>query len=185
MSASIELWDALRERSQAFSARPAVRMADGMLTFAELFATADRAAKVFRRAGLPERSYVVFAAPNSLGFFPALLALWRLSATVGLLSPLNGPSELLAVDEETRPFAYLVPTPLAESWAPVLGARSHGLQDIAGVAFSLLIPQATGRYEGALDEVLIKFTSGSTGTPKGKAELFSKRIDRTFTSSNA
>ncbi|MEO8462857.1 MAG: AMP-binding protein [Chloroflexota bacterium] len=170
MSHSIEMWDALREHSRGFSARPAVRMADATLTFAELFATAERAARVLRRAGVAERSYVVFAAPNSLGFVPALLALWRLSATVGLFSPLNGPSELLAVADETRPSGYLVPTALAKSWGPALGARAHELEvDIAGASFSFLFPRATDGNEVAADAALIKYTSGSTGRPKGIA----------------
>jgi acyl-CoA synthetase (AMP-forming)/AMP-acid ligase II len=160
------LWETLLDAATAYSSRPAVRTSHGVLTFAEMFASADRAAMALRAAGLPESQYVVLAARNSIGFLPALLALWRHSATVGMASPQYGEREIAAVQEQTRPSAHLVPRSLARSWGLALGSGFRGLDlDIANEPFSLLMSRGPHSARLPTDAALVKFTSGSTGTP--------------------
>jgi acyl-CoA synthetase (AMP-forming)/AMP-acid ligase II len=164
------LWDAFRHGGAAFSALPAIRTAQGELTFAELFVAAARVAEALRRAGLPEGSYVIFGAPNSAAFLPVVLGLWKMSATVGLMSPMDGASELQAVADKAPPFAHVVAEALAERWGAILDARVVALDaDIAGERFALLLTAATRATNPHPDAALIKFTSGSTGEPKGVA----------------
>lgn len=169
-SDSRTLWNAFRDKGEEFSTLPAVRTSRETLTFAELFAAAARAAATFRRADLGEGNYVIFAAPNSAAFLPVVLALWNLSATVGLMSHMNGPSELSAVAEKAPPFAYVVATSLADRWSGILNARIVSLgSDVAGERFSLLVPEVKHSWSANANAALIKFTSGSTGEPKGIA----------------
>jgi long-chain acyl-CoA synthetase len=89
---------------------------------------------------------------------------------VGLVSPINGPSELGAIAGKAPPFAYLVPTSLAESWGRTLRARIVSIDpDVVGERFSMLTPQATRASAAPAYAALTKFTSGSTGEPKGVA----------------
>jgi long-chain acyl-CoA synthetase len=163
------MWHTYRQRSLAFSERVAVRTSRGALTFAELYEASDLAAEAYRRSGLPEGTFVALGAPNSLAFLPALLGLWRHSATVGLVSPANGPSELGAIDRHAAPFAYLVSATIAEAWSRTVGARIVPLEpDIVGERFCLLFPKGE-RARVPTDTALVKFTSGSTGEPKGVA----------------
>lgn len=168
--ASRTLWNVFRHKGEEFRTLPAVRTPRGTLTFAELFAAATRASEALRRADLGEESYVIFAAPNSAAFLPVVLGLWNLSATVGLMSPMNGPSELRAVAAKVPPCAYIVATSLADTWSGILEARILSLDlDVAGERFSMLVPNKTLPTRHYGDTALIKFTSGSTGEPKGVA----------------
>ena len=169
-SGSRIMWNAFRHSVEEYSTLAAVRTPRGTLTFAELFAAAARAAEAFRRADLAEGSYVVFAAPNSVAFLPVVLGLWNLSATVGLMSPMNGPSELHAVAHKAPPVAYVVANSLADSWSGILKARIVPLDsDVAGEHLAILVPEETRSTSAHANVALIKFTSGSTGEPKGVA----------------
>jgi long-chain acyl-CoA synthetase len=164
------LWQAYRQRSLAFPERVAVRTQRGTLTFAELYEASDLAARAYRRLGLPEGTFVALGAANSLAFLPALLGLWRHSATVGLVSPANGPSELGAIDRHAPPYAYLVSSTIAEGWSRTVGAGIVPLEpDVAGERFCLLLSEEGRARVPVADTALIKFTSGSTGEPKGVA----------------
>lgn len=165
---SASLWGVFRTAASSFVDRPAVRATDGALTFAELYAAADRTAVALARAGLPEGSFVGYAAENALGFVPTVLALWRHGAGVGLLSTKYGPSELASIARGARPLAIVLDAGLAEGWGRTLGWRSVTVErPLPARQLALLLPRSSGAVPGAPEAAVVKFTSGSTAEPKG------------------
>ena len=136
------LFEELRARTGGLCERIAVSAPGEELTFAALWREADRLAARFADAGLPEGAVAALMLPNSPRFPAALLALWRLDATVALLSPQYGPGELDAIVRGIEPACIV---------------RDAGPEI-----------RTTTRSAGT-SAALLKFSSGSTAEPKGIA----------------
>jgi acyl-CoA synthetase (AMP-forming)/AMP-acid ligase II len=145
---SFALWEAFRARTGGLGDRTAVSTPAEELTFDELWKEADRLAALFVDAGVAEGAVAGLALPNSPRFPAALLALWRLDATVALLSPQYGPGELSAITTGIKPACIVA--------------------DRAG-SFDVLIPADAGAPASPPSAALLKFSSGSTAEPKGIA----------------
>lgn len=161
---SFALWEAFRARTSGLGDRTAVATPRGERTFDELWKEADRLAALFARARIPEGAVVGLALPNSPRFLEAVLALWRLDATVALLSPQYGSGELAAIATGIEP-AYIVAdtTTAAGISAAVPISRSSAVGDL-----EVLVPDA-GAEASARSAAVLKFSSGSTAEPKGIA----------------
>jgi long-chain acyl-CoA synthetase len=142
--ASTALWDALHSRTGGLGERVAVRTPSGRLTFAELWAEAERSASELRAAGVPERAVIGLSLRNSPRFLTTFLALCRLDATIALLSPDYRRDEVAAI------------------------RRGVGLAAVVSDEKLELVGAAEGG-ERVDDEALLKFSSGSTAEPKGIA----------------
>ncbi len=151
--------------------RPAVKLDDAVLTYAELDGSATRAAGLLRAKGVGPGDRVGMQLPN-VPYFPIVyFGALRLGAVVVPMNPLL----------KEREVAYH----LSDSGAEVLLAW-HGFEDDArsgckeaGAECVLVAP---GEFEGLLgeaepvsevadraddDEAVIIYTSGTTGSPKG------------------
>lgn len=170
MSGSGALWKACHERVAALGSRTALSMPAGELGFAELFGRGDEIASALARAGVREGGVVGLALPNSLPFVPALLALFRLSATVALVSPGYREAELRSIDAGLRPGAFLTEPRLAAALSQALGLRRAATIRVPGPARELELLLEPSRRAAATcpqEVAVVKFSSGSTGSIKG------------------
>jgi acyl-CoA synthetase (AMP-forming)/AMP-acid ligase II len=137
-----------------------------VLAFAELWREAERLATVFRAAGVREGGVTGLALGNS-GLFPAaFLALCRLDATVALLPPQYGRSELIAIADGIALSSIVAD---ADS-RPRICAAIPIANALAESGLWLLTPASTSDAGSVQDdEPLLKFSSGSTAQPKGIA----------------
>ncbi len=127
---------------------------EGALTFAELDRRADALAGALGAKGVKPGDRIAVAIPNRWQFAVALLASWKLGATVAPLDP------LLKNDERTAILADLTPVCVvdeAEMTAVGAGASSTTMTS-AGRGGAGPEPRSPA---------LILYTSGSTGRPKG------------------
>lgn len=130
--------------ARRFPERPALIWEGGRLTFAELERRAAAFAGTLAIAGAGPGDRVALAIGNHWTFAVALLAVWKLGATV---APLDA---LLTQAEQADILADL---------APALVVRREDVEAVATEG-------ATERGSGG-DAALILYTSGSTGRPKG------------------
>jgi acyl-CoA synthetase (AMP-forming)/AMP-acid ligase II len=156
------LWEVFRARTGGLAGRPAVASSAGELSFEELWKEAARLGSFLADAGVPESAVVGLALPNSPRFLAALLALFRLDATVALLSPQYGPGELSAIVAGVGPACVVADGNSASAVAEAVPmARSSAAGDL-----DVLFPSAES---SATSAALLKFSSGSTAEPKGIA----------------
>jgi len=145
-------------RLEASSRRTAEKLAlvwdGGTLTFGELDRRASAFAEILTASGVKAGDRVALTIGNHWAFPVALLAGWKLGATV---APLD---TLLKEEERADILADLAPALLIDE------------TDVAGLGRGG--PSALGRRSGApagatsaSDAALILYTSGSTGRPKG------------------
>jgi long-chain acyl-CoA synthetase len=145
-------------RLEASSRRTAEKLAlvwdGGTLTFGELDRRASAFAEILTASGVKAGDRVALTIGNHWAFPVALLAGWKLGATV---APLD---TLLKEEERADILADLAPALLIDE------------TDVAGLGLGG--PSALGRRSGApagatsaSDAALILYTSGSTGRPKG------------------
>jgi long-chain acyl-CoA synthetase len=160
------LWDAFRSRTGSFGGQVAVEASGIELGFGELWEQANRLATVFLKAGVREGGVAGLALGNSPRFPAAFLALCRLDATVALLPPQYGRSELKAISDGIGLSSIVAE---GES-GPRVAAGIPIASSSAADGFRVLVPVFT-ENAGATsdDEVLLKFSSGSTAEPKGIA----------------
>lgn len=165
MPGSSLLWDAFEARTGGLRDDVAVEAPSGELRFDELWAKADRLAADFRGAGAPEGGVVGLSLGNSTLFPSAFLALCRLDATVALLPPQYGPSELEAIVGGLGLSSIVVEAQAGDRVAAAIPvARASAVEEL-----SVLVPEAARGSATRDGEVLLKFSSGSTAEPKGIA----------------
>ena len=161
---SSQLWDAFQARTGSLGEQVAVETAGVELGFGELWAQAGRLATRFLESGVREGGVSGLALGNSPLFPAAFLALCRLDATVALLPPQYGRTELKAIAERVGLSSVVAEAeggPRIAAAIPIANASVvEGLR--------VLVPRVDVR-PGSRDEVLLKFSSGSTAEPKGIA----------------
>ena len=128
--------------------KPALVWEGGALTFGEIDERADAFAEALASRGVKPGNSIAISIGNHWAFAVALLAGWKLGATVAPLDALLKDEERAGIVDDLRPAALV-------HEADVAGvARTGRRRTIAG---------ATGEPAAAL----ILYTSGSTGRPKG------------------
>ncbi len=120
---------------------------DGALTFGELDRRASEFAENLAAGGVKAGDSVALSIGNHWAFAVALIAGWKLGATVAPLDKLLKEEERAEILDDLAPALFI-----DEADVPVLRPRAAAR------------PAATGAASGA---ALILYTSGSTGRPKG------------------
>jgi acyl-CoA synthetase (AMP-forming)/AMP-acid ligase II len=166
MPGSSLLWEAFAARTLGLGDAVAVEAPSGGLRFAELWRKAEHLAAGFRAAGVPESGVAGLSLGNSALFPATFLALCRLDATVALLPPQYGRSELGAIVRGLGLSSIVAEADAAGRLAAAIPVESASP---AG-ELSVVRPEApSGPATTRDDEVLLKFSSGSTAEPKGIA----------------
>jgi long-chain acyl-CoA synthetase len=163
---SSQLWDAFHARTGRLGEQVAVEAAGVELGFGELWQQADALAARFLESGVREGRVAGLALGNSPLFPAAFLALCRLDATVALLPPQYGRTELKAIAEGVG-----LSSIVAEAEAgPRIAAAIPIANASAADGLRVLVPRVSDDVRRASrDEALLKFSSGSTAQPKGIA----------------
>ena len=92
-----------RPINQGTGARTALVSRDGGLTYAELLARVNAAARGFEQLGVRAGDPLLMRMPNSAEFATAFLAAVKLGAIPVLVNSLLGPAELSLILEQTQP----------------------------------------------------------------------------------
>lgn len=144
-------WHAERQPSRA-----AVIHAEQSISFAELDARANRLARAYAERGVREDALVTIALPNSIAFYTACLATWRLGATPQPVSARLPERERRALVELAQP-ALVVGTPAGERYpAPSLAADFEPDPGLSPDPLPDCVPR----------QVRAMSSGGSTGRPK-------------------
>jgi long-chain acyl-CoA synthetase len=164
----------LTDSAQRYGPRPALKLDDTMITYAELDAASARVAGLLRARGVKRGDRVGIMLPNVPQFAMAYYGILRAG---GVVVPMN-------VLLKQREVAFYLGDPQARvvfAWHEFAEAAQRGAAD-AGAEVVLV---GTGEFERLLadaeplaevapragdDTAVILYTSGTTGTPKG-AEL--------------
>jgi long-chain acyl-CoA synthetase len=166
VAGSLLLWDAFAGRTAGLGEEAAVEEPGLRVGFAELWREAERLAVAFRDAGVREGGVTGLAVGNSHLFPAVFLALCRLDATIALLPPQYGRSELTAIADGVALSGIVTD---AES-GPRISAAIHIASASAEKGLHVLMPASTNGAGAVMDdEPLLKFSSGSTANPKGIA----------------
>jgi long-chain acyl-CoA synthetase len=163
----VDIWKFFEERARHFSDHVALSSGDETVTFRQLFEAAKSLAAQLAKCGLKEGAAVALCLENSISFVPAVLALIKAGATVALVSPRYGPSEMRAIIGGVQPASLLCsssfPVEVGRHIGPVhfeeIDSQSRILEGL--ILGSLAAPQP-----GFSECALLKVTSGSTGVPK-------------------
>ncbi len=129
----------------------ALAWSDGELTYGELAARADAYAAALRAGGVAPGARIATAMANRWTFPAALLAGWKLGATVAPLDPLLKRDERGAILADLSPALAVEEAQVEDAW------RTRA-------AFPWDAPPGP---PAASAPALVLYTSGSTGRPKG------------------
>ena len=151
-------------RTGSLGEQVAVETAGVELGFGELWAQADRLATRFLESGVREGGVAGLALGNSPLFPAAFLALCRLDATVALIPPQYGRTELKAIADRVGLSSIVAEAEGGPRIAAAIPIASAATAD----GLRVLVPRVDARPVSR-DEVLLKFSSGSTAEPKGIA----------------
>ncbi len=146
----------LRQLAVSHANRPAVTCGDESVSYAELAELIDDLAVDLRDRGVSEGDMVTIALPNSVDWFVAFAAAWRLGATPQPVSARLPQREIDAIVELANPSA-------------VLGVSEGSLEGRACLPIGYRAPARAAN--AVLDELVSKewkapTSGGSTGRPK-------------------
>jgi acyl-CoA synthetase (AMP-forming)/AMP-acid ligase II len=160
------LWDAFESRTGNLGEQVAVEASGMEMGFGEMWKLADRLAVLLLEAGVRESGVAGLALGNSPTFPAAFLALCRLNATIALLPPQYGRSELMAIADGVGLSSIIAEAETEPRVAAAMPIASASAVD----GFRVLVPAPTEDVGATSeDEALLKFSSGSTAEPKGIA----------------
>jgi long-chain acyl-CoA synthetase len=163
----------LLRSADRFPDRPAVRLDDTVLTYADLAADSARAATLLQRRGIGPGDRVAVMLPNTPEFAVVYYGVLRAGGVVVPMNPLLKEREVAyyLVDSQSR---VIVTGASCAADAKAGAARAQAQCVVVGPDFGDLlmsVPPATGAAERrGVDTAVILYTSGTTGQPKG-AEL--------------
>ncbi|MGW0021961.1 long-chain-fatty-acid--CoA ligase [Rhodococcus sp. NPDC003382] len=160
----------LTESARRYPDRPALRVDDDAVTYADLDALTARAAARLRARGVLPGDRVAIALPNVLAFPVLYYGVLRAGATVVPINPLLKSRELEHHFRDSGAVLALVwstVTAEAESAAAATGTETVVVDEetVAAVAEWPAAEDVAPREED--DTAVILYTSGTTGTPKG------------------
>ena len=158
------LWDTFHARTGGLGDQIAVQASGAELTFDAMWKEAERLASLFLEAGVQEGRVAGLGLGSSPRFLTSYLALCRLDATVALLSPQYGRSELTAIASGVGLSSVVADAEVAGRVAAAIPIASTST---APNGLEVLIPASPG--DGGSADALLKFSSGSTSEPKGIA----------------
>jgi acyl-CoA synthetase (AMP-forming)/AMP-acid ligase II len=161
---SSQLWDAFQARTGSLGEQVAVETAGVKLRFGELWNQADNLATRFLESGVREGRVAGLALGNSPLFPAAFLALCRLDATVALLPPQYGRTELKAIADNVGLSSIVTEAEGGPRIAAAIPIANASVAD----GLRVLVPRVDARPASS-DGALLKFSSGSTAEPKGIA----------------
>ncbi len=166
----------LRARALEAPERPAIIERGGAISFAEFDAAAAAAAATLAASGVLPGARVLLLSPMSIDLYVAVVAIFRVGATVVFVDPSAGNAHLTACLARVRPDAFI-----GVGRAHLLRFMSPALRAVP-IKLTLRRLVSASRHAGAgthyQDEPLdcspvtpavITFTSGSTGEPKAAA----------------
>jgi len=146
--------------------------AGGSVTFEELFRTSELLAAELAKSGIHESTVVAVILPNSAFFAPAVLGLFKLGATVALVSPKCGSGELQAIKEGIHPDFLLCTDAFTTEHSAHLGVTRTEPITSSPLLKNLVVGRWS-RSESAVTTVpgtaVVKISSGSAGVPKAIA----------------
>jgi long-chain acyl-CoA synthetase len=150
--------------------RPAVRLDEQVLTYAELADLTSRVAGWFREQGVTPGDRIGLMVPNVPAFAVLYYGILRAGATVVPMNPLLKEREVahyLTDSGATAVFAWHATASEAEAAATTAGSRCVVVTDgfLDEVATWPVVTEVAPRADD--DTAVILYTSGTTGTPKG------------------
>jgi olefin beta-lactone synthetase len=169
----------LRQVASRVPDRPALAMAEGSVTFGELWRRIGRCSCGLQRLGLAPGDRAVVMIPMSIDLYVAMLGILKMGAAAVFVDPWIGRRQIATFAAFAEPRAWLgVPrshllrlldarlraVPLA-----VTTGRRFGPLPARSTLAELEAPGEEGEVHavGLDDPALITFTSGSSGEPKG------------------
>ncbi len=175
LNCAVELLD--RNVASGLGHRPALRFPDGIWTYAELLAHANRIARVLvEDLGVVPGNRVLLRGPNH----PLLAATWFAVLKAGAICvttmPLLRPRELTAICDKARVSLALTDTRFGDDIERTAASSEFlkrvihfNTRDTGSLdALAADKPPTFDAVDTAADDVaIIAFTSGTTGTPKG------------------
>nr|BAH56668.1 putative acyl-CoA synthetase [Rhodococcus sp. HI-31] len=173
----------LTESARRHPDRPAIRLDDLVITYAELDDLTARAAGWLQARGIRPGDRVGIALPNIVPFPVFYYGVLRAGATVVPMNPLLKAREIEHALRDSGAALALVGTTIAaeaQAAAAATGTDIVVIDDdtLAGAAQWPRLPEVTARADD--DTAVLLYTSGTTGAPKG-AQLTHSNMYRNAT----
>lgn len=149
---------------------PAIRSAEGTLTYRELNDRAERVARVLRGKGVAVDTIVPIAAQRSLSMMIAIMAVLKAGGAYLPIDPEHPPERIRGILEDSGARLLLAGT----KWIHMLPAFQGETLDLDTLAAAAASELPKGEEEtdlspqaGPENLAYVIYTSGSTGKPKG------------------
>lgn len=156
--------DIFANAARAVPDRTAVALGDASLTFGELDATSNQAARALASMGVGRGSRVVLWSPTDIRAAPLFAALAKLGSVFVPINGSLGPEEAAEIISSSRPDVVLSGL---DQPVPIAGPPVLTLGDLGELAAPHLPAPVGGESPSGGDPHVAFFTSGSTGRPKG------------------
>ena len=153
--------------------RPALRVAEGDVTYRELQAAVNRAGNALSSAGVQPEQRVALLLPDGVEFVAAFIGAMKIGAVPVPLNTAARPAELRFMLENSRARALVAHRSLVE---PVAGCAPIQLVVGDGDAFGACSNELEPFPTGVDEPCYWLYSSGTTGSPKGVVHLHSDML---------